>query len=117
MAGCGDRRRLGRRATAGPAEQSSVQRAQGRDWAGSRGKTGQHSGWIRMVPDFKRTMMLDLVKQHVTPGSTVCNDGLKGFEGVHAAGIRHVPVRNRAGATCAKAPPSVVPLADRTIGN
>ncbi len=70
-----------------------------------------------MVPDFKRTMMLDLVKQHVTPGSTVCNDGLKGFEGVHAAGIRHVPVRNRAGATCAKAPTSVVPLADRTIGN
>ena len=36
-------------------------------------KRGGVSGRIRMavVPDFKQTTMIDFVKQHVTPGSTV----------------------------------------------
>jgi len=30
-----------------------------------------------MIPDFKKTTMIDFVKQHIIPGSTVYTDGLK----------------------------------------
>ena len=77
------------------------------------------SGRTRMavIPNFKQTTMIAFVKQHVSPGSTVHTDGLKGFEDVKAAGVTHVrrtqPLRSalRRGAT------SAVPLADRAIGN
>jgi transposase-like protein len=77
------------------------------------------SGRVRMavVRDFKQATMVEFVKQHVAPGSTVYSDGLKGFEGVQAADVRHVartqPIRSALG----KGVPSVVPLADRAIGN
>ena len=80
---------------------------------------GGVSGRVRMavIPNFKQPTMIDFVTQHVRPGSTVSTDGLKGFEDVQAAGVKHVrrtqPVRSarRRGAA------SVVPLADRAIGN
>jgi transposase-like protein len=55
-------------------------------------KRGGVSGRIRMavVRDFKKTTMIDFIKQHVTPGSTVYTDGLKGFEDLKAAGVKHV---------------------------
>jgi len=77
------------------------------------------SGRIRMtvIPNFKQTTTIECVKQHVSPGSTVHPDGLKGFEDVLSAGVKHMrrtqPLRSalRRGAT------SVVPPADRAIGN
>jgi transposase-like protein len=77
------------------------------------------SGRIRMavIPNFKQTTMIAFVKDHVSPGATVHTDGLKGFEDLQAAGVKHIrrtqPLRSalRKGAT------SVVPLADRAIGN
>ena len=55
-------------------------------------KRGRGSGRIRMavVPNFRQTTMIKFVKHHVTPGSTVCTDGLKGFEELQAAGVTHV---------------------------
>lgn len=56
-------------------------------------KRGEAPNRIRVavVPDFKQTTMLAFVKQHVAPGPTICTDGLKGFEGLQAAGVRHIP--------------------------
>ena len=56
-------------------------------------KRGRSSGRIRMamVSNFKQTTMRDFVKRHVKPGTTVYTDGLKGFEGLEAAGVSHVP--------------------------
>lgn len=82
-------------------------------------KRGGASNRIRMavVPDFKQTTMLGFVKQHVAPGSTVYTDGLKGFEGMQAAGVKHVPQTQPLTSELRRGVPSVVPLADRAIGN
>lgn len=77
------------------------------------------SGRIRMavVQDFKQMTMIDFVQRNVAPGSTVYTDGLKGFEGVKMAGIKHVPRTQPLRSDLRKGIPSVVPLADRAIGN
>src|SRR2546426_4239644 len=82
-------------------------------------KRGDTSGRVRMavVRDFKQTTMFEFVKQHVAPGSTVHSDGLKGFEGVQAAGVRHVARTQPIRSDLRKGVPSAVPLADRAIGN
>jgi len=82
-------------------------------------KRGMKSGRVRMavIPDFKATTLTTFIKQRVTPGSTIYTDGLKPFTGLPVAGFKHVartqPLREdlRRGAR------SVVPLADRAIGN
>ena len=80
---------------------------------------GRVSGRIRMAvaPNFKQATMIDFVKRHVTPGSTVYTDGLKGFEGLQAAGVTHVPRTQPLRSALRKGASSVVPLADRAIGN
>ena len=82
-------------------------------------KRGDTSGRVRMTVarDFKQTTMREFVKEHVAPGSTVYSDGLKGFEGVQAAGVRHVARTQPIRSDLRKGVPSVVPLADRAIGN
>ncbi len=82
-------------------------------------KRGEVSNRIRMavVPDFKQTTMLGFVKQHVAPGSTIYTDGLKGFEGLQAAGVTHVPRTQPLRRDLRRGTPSVVPLADRAVGN
>ncbi len=82
-------------------------------------KRGGVSGRIRMavVRDFKKTTMIDFIKQHVTPGSTVYTDGLKGFEDLKAAGVKHVARTQPLRSDLRKGAPAVVPLADRAIGN
>jgi transposase-like protein len=82
-------------------------------------KRGGVSGRIRMavVRDFKKTTMIDFIKQHVTPGSTVYTDGLKGCEDLKAAGVKHVARTQPLRSDLRKGAPSVVPLADRAIGN
>lgn len=82
-------------------------------------KRAERSGRTRMavVPDFKQTTMLAFVKQHVAPGSTVYTDGLKSFTDLPAAGVRHVARTQPIKTALRRGVPSVVPLADRVIGN
>jgi transposase-like protein len=70
-----------------------------------------------VLPNFTATTMTTILKQHVAPGSTVYTDGLAGFAGLHAAGFRHVPRTQPRRPALRKGTPSVVPLADRAIGN
>lgn len=82
-------------------------------------KRGHATGRARMavIPDFKGPTLLAFLKKNVAPGSTISTDGLKSFTGLkeagfeHAARIQPLPIDLRRGAK------SVVPLADRAIGN
>ena len=82
-------------------------------------KRGRATGRARMnvIADFKGSTLLAFLKENVEPGSTVYTDGLKSFTGLEGAGFKHVsrnqprPIELRKGAK------SVVPLADRAIGN
>ena len=82
-------------------------------------KRGDTSGRIRMavIPDIKQTTVLAFVKQQVAPGSTIYSDGLKGYDGLQAADVRHVARNQPIRSALRKGVPSVVPLADRAIGN
>jgi transposase-like protein len=82
-------------------------------------KRGATSGRLRMavIPNFKQGTMGLFIRQHITPGSTVCTDGLKGFEDLQGAGVRHVRRTPPTKGALARGAPSVVPLADRAIGN
>ena len=80
---------------------------------------GDRSGRIRMVvlPNFTGTTMTAILTQNVAPGSTVYTDGLGGFVGLHAAGFRHVALKQPLRRALRLGARSVVPLADRAIGN
>jgi len=80
---------------------------------------GRATGRARMavIPDFKRTTLTAFLRQNVAPGSTIYTDGLKSFTGLHAAGFQHVPRSQSAPIELRKGAKSVVPLADRAIGN
>jgi transposase-like protein len=80
---------------------------------------GGVSGRVRMavIPNFKQMTMIAFVKHHVRPGSTVHTDGLKGFEELPAAGVKHVRHPQPRQGALLKGAPSVVPFADRVIGN
>jgi len=52
--------------------------------------------------------------QHENPADT---DGLAGFAGLHAAGYRHIALKQPVRSAFRKGAGSVVPLADRAIGN
>jgi transposase-like protein len=82
-------------------------------------KRGTKSGRVRMavIPDFKATTLTKFITQHVLPGSTIYTDGLKQFAGLPAAGFSHVPRTQPVREDLRKGVPSVVPLADRAIGN
>jgi transposase-like protein len=81
---------------------------------------GGRSGRLRMavILNFKQTTMSEFVKHHIRPGSTVVTDGLKGFEDLQqAAAVTHVRRTQPHPSALRKGAPSVVPLADRAIGN
>jgi transposase-like protein len=82
-------------------------------------KRGRATGRARMtvVPDFKRETLIAFLKQNLVPGSTVYTDGLKSFTGLQEAGFRHVPRSQPLRIDLRKGAKSVVPLADRAIGN
>jgi transposase-like protein len=61
--------------------------------------------------------LLAFLRQNVAPGSVVYTDGLKSFTGLEEAGFRHVPRSQPLRADLQKGAKSVVPLADRAIGN
>jgi transposase-like protein len=64
-----------------------------------------------------RFQMIDNIKDNVVPGSTVYTDGLKSFTGLKEAGFKHVPRSQPLRIDLRKGAKSVVPLADRAIGN
>ena len=82
-------------------------------------KRGAASNRIRMavIPDFKQTTMLAFVQHHVAPGSTVYTDGLKSYAGLQAADVRHIGRTQPTRTALRRGASSVVPLADRAIGN
>lgn len=82
-------------------------------------KRGTTSGRVRMavIPDFKAATLTAFIKHHVTPGSTIYTDGLKQFSGLPVAGFKHVARTQPLREELRKGARSVVPLADRAIGN
>lgn len=82
-------------------------------------KRGRGTGRARMkvIPDFKSTTLIDFLKRNVAPGTKVYTDGLKSFTGLQEAGFKHVPRSQPLRIDLRKGAKSVVPLADRAIGN
>jgi transposase-like protein len=82
-------------------------------------KRGRATGRARMavIPNSKKETLIAFVKQHVAPGSMVYTDGLKTFAGLEQAGFKHVPRSQPLRTDLRKGAKSVVPLADRAIGN
>lgn len=82
-------------------------------------KRGRGTGRARLevIPDFKSVTLITFLKQNVESGSTVYTDGLKSFTGLQEAGFKHVPRSQPLRTELRKGAKSVVPLADRAIGN
>ena len=82
-------------------------------------KRGRGTGRVRMgvIRDFKATTVTGFLKQHVAAGSTLYTDGLKSFTGLEAARFRHVARTQPLRRDLNRGVASVVPLADRAIGN
>jgi transposase-like protein len=77
------------------------------------------SGRIRLVvlPDFTAATMSTIVNENVASGSTVYTDGLGAFGGLKTAGYRHIALKQPLRSSLRKGAASVVPLADRVVGN
>jgi transposase-like protein len=77
------------------------------------------SGRIRLVvlPNFTAATMSALIKEYVAAGATLYTDGLGAFAGLTAAGYRHVALKQPVPSALRKGATSVVPLADRVVGN
>ena len=82
-------------------------------------KRGRATERARMavIPDFKNTTLLAFLKQNVMPGSTVYTDGLKSFAGLQEAEFEHLTRIQPLRIDLRKGAKSVLPLADRAIGN
>jgi len=72
---------------------------------------------MAVIPDFRGGTLIGFLQQNVAPGSVVYTDGLKSFTGLEEAGFRHVPRSQPSRTELQKGAKSVVPLADRAIGN
>ena len=72
---------------------------------------------MEVISDFKAATVLAFLKKHVSPGATIYTDGLKSYSDLQVAGYRHVPRIQPSRAALRKGTQSVVPLADRAIGN
>jgi transposase-like protein len=82
-------------------------------------KRGTRTGRARMavIPDFQATTLLAFIKRNIAQGSTIYSDGLKQFTGLEEAGYHHVRRTQPLRTDLRKGAKSVVPLADRAIGN
>ena len=81
-------------------------------------KRGTISGRIRLavLPDFKATTINGFLTQNVAPGSTIFTDGLKTFTGLEEI-FQHVARTQPLRTELHQGAKSVVPLADRALGN
>ncbi len=82
-------------------------------------KRGRTSGRVRMavIPDFKAMTLMAFIRAHIAPGTTIYTDGLKQFTGLKEAGFKHRPRTQPVREELRRGAKSVVPLADRAIGN
>ena len=82
-------------------------------------KRGRATGRARMkvIADFKSATLIAFLKENLESGSTVYTDGLKSFTGLQESGFRHGPRIQPRPIELRKGAKSVVPLADRAIGN
>ena len=82
-------------------------------------KCGQASGRARMsvIPDCKASTIIPFLTQNVAPGSTIYTDGLKSFARLSKVGFNHIARNQPLRTELRKGAKSVVPLADRAIGN
>jgi len=82
-------------------------------------KRGRATGRARMevIPDFRGGTLIAFLRRNVAPGALVYTDGLKSFSGLEEAGFRHVPRTQPPRTDLQKGAKSVVPWADRAIGN
>lgn len=82
-------------------------------------KRGRASGRTRMavIPDLRKKTLDKFIRENIAPGTTIYTDGLKSFTDLEAAGFKHVPRSQPLRSDLRKGAKSVVPLADRAIGN
>ncbi len=82
-------------------------------------KRGKASGRLRMavIPDFKAATLSGFIQQHIAAGLTIYTDALKSFTGLDKVGYRHIARAQPKTTELRKGAKSVVPLADRAIGN
>jgi transposase-like protein len=82
-------------------------------------KRGDISGRVRMavIPDFRASTFKAFLAAHVAPGATLHTDGLTSFAAAAIEGYRHVPLTQPIRTAVRRGVASVVPLADRAIGN
>ena len=82
-------------------------------------KRGKVSGRVRMavIPNFRKATITRFLTQNVATGSTIYTDGLKSFAGLEEVGFKHIPRTQPRSTELRKGAKSVVPLADRAIGN
>jgi transposase-like protein len=102
------------------AGQSPTQRAKSSASAGCGREAGANQGRARPHggdPGLQKETLLGFLKDNVEPGSAVYTDGLKSFTGLKEAGFQHVPRSQPLRTNLRKGAKSVVPLADRAIGN
>src|SRR3981189_3261510 len=72
---------------------------------------------MAVIPDFKSVTLNAFVQQNVAPASTIYTNGLKSFVRFEQTGFRHIPRTKRLQGDLRKGAKSVVPFADRVIGN
>ncbi len=72
---------------------------------------------MAVIADFRKATLITFPTQHVAPGSTIYTDGLKSFTGFEEAGFQQVARTQPLRTELRKGAKSVVPLADRAIGN
>ena len=82
-------------------------------------RRGDISGRVRMavIPDFRATTFKAFLAAHVAPGATLHTDGLTSFGAAAIECYRHVPHTQPIRTELRRGVASVVPLADRAIGN
>ena len=72
---------------------------------------------MEVIPDLKGATVRDFLRRNIEIGATIYTDGLKSFEGIAGAGYKHLPRTQPLRAQLRQGAKSVVPLADRVIGN
>lgn len=82
-------------------------------------KRGRASGRLRMsvIPDFKASTIIPILRRNIAAGSTIYTDGLKSFAGLTEVGFKHMTRIQPLRSELRKGAKSAVPLADRAIGN
>lgn len=82
-------------------------------------RRGKASGRLRLevIPDSGGATLVGFARQNVVAGSTIYTDQWTGFAGLAKAGYKHVARKQPLRTELRQGHRSVVPLADRAIGN